>query len=297
MRAAGHQARARAGPEREREEDRRLLGPCEEAARGLYLHAHAQDVRQGQHPAAHHREHPQELHRQPGLHARQRGQGVERGGGAVQVGVRHGPVRPRGQDRGAQAARAGGGGGQLQHGDGRAQGEAGGAAGAPGQARGHGKATEREHGEEGEPRERGGDLHAEAGARGEAHHRPGGGEGALEPDRGGARGALHQPHGRHDHLRRHAQLPRGLHHVLPGARGQGVGAGVQEDGHPQQRGVLAHHGAGGSREDPRVDHRGPPERPFLHRQRHHGGERAPLAAHDRPAGAGEQVGEEHGEGA
>ena len=50
------------------------------------------------------------------------------------------------------------------------------------------------------------------------------------------------------------------------------------------------------RQDPRVEHPGPADRLLLGRQRRHHLGRAPLAADDRPAGAGQQVGQEHGGG-
>ena len=48
-------------------------------------------------------------------------------------------------------------------------------------------------------------------------------------------------------------------------------------------------------QNPLVEHLRPAERPVLDRERHHPVERAPLAAHGRPAGPGQQVDQEHGE--
>ena len=94
--------------------------------------------------------------------------------------------------------------------------------------------------------------------------------------------------------RRRVQRP--VHAVVPRRSAQGV---VREDG--DARGA-AHAGrghpddAGGSRADSRVEHRGIAERLGVHRERHHRRQGETVAADDRSAGAGEQVGEEHEQG-
>lgn len=108
--------------------------------------------------------------------------------------------------------------------------------------------------------------------------------------------AVRERDGRHHAVLRRHRLPGLLHQRLPRVGDPAVERAAQGQAHPQLRRVQPQCHTGRARQDPVVGHRQAAQRQLLDRQRHHALQEQPLAAHDRPAGAGQPLGEEAGGG-